>query len=135
MRRMYSENQIKTIAGAVATEIVNGAVPHFYSLTENTGDASTGKDIAIYIASSKNITSAGDLVSEDINGKVIGVSYYEYASGANDNIYVGLSHFSTNESGVITFHRIKDSDGEYAGITATNIDLETLKTYTLTKLV
>lgn len=32
MRRMYSENQIKTIAGAVATEIVEDNVPHLYEL-------------------------------------------------------------------------------------------------------
>lgn len=35
---MYSENQIKTIAGAVATEIVEDNAPHLYEIIFNVSD-------------------------------------------------------------------------------------------------
>ena len=132
MRRMYSKSQIEEIAGKMVEE----NALHVYSLNKTTSSSNTDKETTIYIVSDKDITSASDLVADDINGKVIGVNYYEEdSSGETDDIWVGLSHFSTNAIGVVTFHRIKDSDESYAGISATNVTLATLKTYTLTKLV
>ena len=132
MRRMYSKNQLEEIVGKIVEE---NAI-HVYSLSKITSSANTDKETVIYIVSDKDIASASDLVADDINGKVINVNYYEEdSSGETDDIWVGLSHFSTNASGVVTFHRIKDSDESYAGISATNVTLATLKTYTLTKLV
>ena len=132
MKRMYSQEELEAIVRALLP------VPyetHVYALNQSTSSASASKETTVYIVSNKDIASASDLVADDINGKVIGVNYYEDSTDSYDDIWVGLSHFSTNSSGVVTFHRIKDRNGSYAGITATNIELATLKTFTLTKLV
>lgn len=129
---MYSQSQLEAIVEGLIPETSN---THVYALNQSTSSASASKETTVYIVSDKDIASASDLVADDINGKVIGVNYYEEKLDAYDDIWVGLSHFSTNSNGVVTFHRVKDRNGSYAGITATNITLATLKTYTLTKLV
>ncbi len=133
MRRMYSQSQLETIVEGLIPETSN---THVYSLYKGVGiGTDTGSQTTIYFVSDKDITNVENLVAEDIYNKVIGVNYHEWASAANDDLWVSLSNFATDSNGKVNFYRIKERDGSYAGITDVNITLTTLKTYTLTKLV
>lgn len=136
MKRMYSQEELENIIRALIPESTNS---HVYSLTKSTGDSTTGSQTTVYFVADKDITTASDLVADDIHNKVIGVNYHEWDSTADDALWVSLGNFGTKSNGQINFYRIKqttESDTDvFGGITDSNISLATLKTYTLTKLV
>lgn len=130
---MYSKNQLEAIVEGLIPETSN---THVYSLYRAEGvGTDTGSQTTVYFVSDKDITNVENLVADDINGKVIGFNYYEWAIDAYDDVWVALGNFTTDSNGKINYYRIKDRDGSYKGITNSNITLETLKTFTLTKLV
>lgn len=133
MRRMYSKPQLEAIIQALIPESSN---THVYSLYKGEGiGTTTGSQTTVYFVSDKNIENASDITAEDINGKVIGVNHHEWISEAYDDLYVSLGNFATDADGKINFYRIMQRSDAYNGIIDSNITLETLKTYTLTKLV
>lgn len=133
MKRMYSKQEVEAIVRALLPTPIE---THVYSLYKGEGiGTATGSQTTVYFVSNKDIENASYLTAEDINGKVIGVNYHEWASEAYEALWVSLGNFATDSNGKINFYRIKDRDGSYDGITDVNVTLATLKTYTLTKLV
>ena len=135
MKRMYSKQEVEAIVSALLPTPIE---THVYSLDKGEGiGTTTGSQSTVYFVSNKDITSASDLIKEDIHNKVIGINYHEWDNSDSDAplLWVSLGNFATDSNGKLNFYRVKDKDNVYDGITDVNVTLATLKTYTLTKLV
>lgn len=135
MKRMYSKQEVEAIVSALLPTPIE---THVYSLYKGEGiGTTTGSQTTVYFVSNKDITSASDLIKEDIHNKVIGINYHEWDNSDSDAplLWVALGNFATDSNGKLNFYRVKDKDTVYDGITDVNVTLATLKTYTLTKLV